>query len=175
MNNLSAIFKSSYPTYVGIQSLPFTAIRVCHCEFLCKWISQYHCICSHVEHVFQNRVPTEIQMRNVTSLCMSLNEENTWVGVLIVAIIIIIKYVAYWQVQGLIEDTYARLINCRLHLFRSSASSFSSQYLLLFLKSSRTCVLLLPTPFYFRHLSFNGIMKEAISSQNTTDPIGFST
>ena len=44
-------------------------------------------------------------------------------------------------------DTYVRLINCRLHLFRSSASSFSSQYLLLFLKSSWSCVLLLPTPF----------------------------
>ena len=41
---------------------------------------------------------------------------------------------------------YVRLINCRLHLFRSSASSFSSQYLL-FLKPSRSCVLLLPTPF----------------------------
>ena len=47
------------------------------------------------------------------------------------------------------EVTYVRLINCRLHLFRSSASSFSSQYLLLFLKSSRSCVLLLPTPFTF--------------------------
>ena len=31
--------------------------------------------------------------------------------------------------------------------FLSSASYFSSQYLLLFLKSSRSCVLLLPTPF----------------------------
>ena len=45
------------------------------------------------------------------------------------------------------EDTYVRLVNCRLHPFRSSASSFSSQYLLLFLKSSRICVLFLPTPF----------------------------
>ena len=45
------------------------------------------------------------------------------------------------------EDTYVRLLNCRLHLFRSSASSFSSQYLLLFLKSSKSCVILLPTPF----------------------------
>ena len=41
------------------------------------------------------------------------------------------------------EDTYVRLKNCCLHPFRSSASSFSSQYLLPFLKSSRTCVLLL--------------------------------
>ena len=41
------------------------------------------------------------------------------------------------------EDTYVRLTNCCLHLFRSSASSFTSQYLLLFLKSSRSCVLLL--------------------------------
>ena len=45
------------------------------------------------------------------------------------------------------EDTYVRLTNCRLHLFRFSASSFSSQYLLLFLKSSRSFVLLLPTLF----------------------------
>ena len=51
------------------------------------------------------------------------------------------------QVHGLMEDTYVRFINCRLQLFRSSAYSFSSQYLLLFLKSSRSCVLLLPTPF----------------------------
>ena len=58
-----------------------------------------------------------------------------------------IKYAAYQQVQGLMEDSYVRLINCRLHLFRSSASSFSSQYLLLFLKLSRICVLLLLTPF----------------------------
>ena len=38
---------------------------------------------------------------------------------------------------------------CSIHklLFQSSASSFSSQYLLLFLKSSRNCVLLPPTPF----------------------------
>ena len=31
--------------------------------------------------------------------------------------------------------------------FSNSASSFSSQYLILFLKLSRSCVLLLPTPF----------------------------
>ena len=61
--------------------------------------------------------------------------------------IIIIKYAAYQQVQGLMEDTHVQLMNCRLHLFLSSASSFSSQYLLLFLKSSRSCVLLLSTPF----------------------------
>ena len=45
------------------------------------------------------------------------------------------------------EDTYVRLINCRLHLFRSSASSFTSQYLLLFFKSSTSSVPLLPIPF----------------------------
>ena len=44
------------------------------------------------------------------------------------------------------EDTYIRLINCRLLLFQSSASSFISRYLL-FLKSSRSCVILLPTTF----------------------------
>ena len=43
---------------------------------------------------------------------------------------------------------YVRLINYRFHLVcRSSASSFSSQYLLLFLKSSRSCVLLFPIHF----------------------------
>ena len=31
---------------------------------------------------------------------------------------------------------YVRLINCRFHVFRSSASSFIYQYILLFLKSS---------------------------------------
>ena len=37
---------------------------------------------------------------------------------------------------------YVRLTNCHIHLFWSSTSSFSSQYLLLFLKS-RSCLLLL--------------------------------
>jgi hypothetical protein len=45
------------------------------------------------------------------------------------------------------EDTYVRLINCSFHIFRSSASSFSSQYILLFLKSWRCCVLFPPTYF----------------------------
>ena len=39
------------------------------------------------------------------------------------------------------------IIWCCFHLFRPSASSFNSHYLLLFLKSSRSCVLLFPTPF----------------------------
>ena len=38
------------------------------------------------------------------------------------------------------------MINCCFHLFRSSASWFNYQYLLLFLKSSRSCILLLPSP-----------------------------
>ena len=46
-----------------------------------------------------------------------------------------------------VSPLYVRLINCRFHLFRSSASFLSSQFLLLFLKSSRSCALLLPTPF----------------------------
>ena len=66
---------------------------------------------------------------------------------------------------------YVRLINY-LHIFLSSAFSFTSQYLLLFLKSWRRCVL--SYFFHFCNLSFNGIMMEAISSQNMTDPIGFS-
>ena len=32
-----------------------------------------------------------------------------------------------------------------------------------------------PYSFHFSHLSFNGIMQEAISSQNMTNPIGVST
>ena len=63
--------------------------------------------------------------------------------------VIIIKNAACLYVQGLMEDTYVRLINCRLHLFGSSAPSFSSQYLLLFVKSSRSCVLLLPKTLIF--------------------------
>ena len=44
-------------------------------------------------------------------------------------------------------EVSSSLLNCRFHLFRSSASSFSSQYLL-FLKSLGSCIiLLLPTPF----------------------------
>ena len=78
-------------------------------------------------------------------------------------VITVIKSMDLWNVFL----PYVPLINCRFHLFRSSASSFSSQYLLLFLKSSRSCVLL-PTFFHFRHLAFNGIMKKAISSQNIT-------
>ena len=38
-------------------------------------------------------------------------------------------------------------MNCNFHIYLFSASSFSSQYLLLFLKSSRSCVLLLPNLF----------------------------
>ena len=45
------------------------------------------------------------------------------------------------------EDTSVYLLNSRLHLFQYSASSFSSKYLLFFLKSSRRCVILLSTPF----------------------------
>ena len=55
---------------------------------------------------------------------------------------------------------YVRL--CRSYLLRSSASSFSSQYLLLFLRSSRSCVLLLPILFTSVSLSFNCIIKKAI-------------
>ena len=81
-----------------------------------------------------------------------------------------------WTYGRYVFLPYLPLINCLFHLFRSSARSFSSQCLLLFLKSSRSFVLLLllPTPFT-SVLSFNGIMKEAISSQNMTNLIDFST
>ena len=45
------------------------------------------------------------------------------------------------------------------HLFRSSASSFSSQYLLLFLKSSRICLLLLLLP-----TAFNSVICSSMAS-----------
>ena len=45
--------------------------------------------------------------------------------------------------------------------FRSSASFFSSQYHILFLRSSRTCVHLLPTHFIC-HLSINCSMKKIV-------------
>ena len=69
------------------------------------------------------------------------------------------------------EDTYVRLINCRFHLLRSSASSFSSQYLL-FLKSHLAVFLffllisLLPSVLQW---------KQTITSQNITNPIDFFT
>ena len=68
--------------------------------------------------------------------------------------IIICKYgvscllVGPWTYGRYVFLPNVQLINCRLHLFRTSASFFSSKYLL-FLKSSRSCVLLLPTPFTF--------------------------
>ena len=71
------------------------------------------------------------------------------------------------------EDTYVRLINYSFHIFRSAAflqvpiSSSVSQIIQELCCSSSYS-------FHFRHMSFNGIMKEVISSQNMTDPIGFS-
>jgi hypothetical protein len=52
---------------------------------------------------------------------------------------------------------------------RSLASSFSSFQIIkeLYFSSSYSV--------HFSHLSFNGILKEAISPQNMTNPIGFST
>ena len=49
-----------------------------------------------------------------------------------------------WRVYIL---PYVRLIHWRLHLFQSFSCFISSQYLLLFLKSSRGCIHLFPTPF----------------------------
>ena len=44
-------------------------------------------------------------------------------------------------------DFFLRVTNCQFHLSLSSVSSINSKYLLLFLKSSMSCVLILPTPF----------------------------
>ena len=71
----------------------------------------------------------------------------------IIIIIIIIKYAAYWQVLVFIEVMYISSLcsidKLRSNLFRFSASFFSSQYLLLLLKSLRSCVLLLSSPSTF--------------------------
>ena len=53
-------------------------------------------------------------------------------------------------------------------LLQLSISYFISQIIMELCSSSSYS-------FHFRHLSFNGIMKEAISSQNMTNPIDFST
>ena len=62
---------------------------------------------------------------------------------------------------------YVRVINCLSHPLRCSDSSFSSLYFLLFLKSSRSCILLLPPPFPF-------INCHLIYSQNMSNPVAFS-
>ena len=49
---------------------------------------------------------------------------------------------------------FLMLINCRFHLFWSSASSFSSQYLLLFLKSSKTLCSFSSYNFQLRYMYF---------------------
>ena len=60
--------------------------------------------------------------------------------------LLIRRYMDLWKIRVCI-CFYVRLINCCFHLFRSSAFSFSSQYILLCLKASRSCVLLI-TPFH---------------------------
>jgi hypothetical protein len=71
------------------------------------------------------------------------------------------------------EYIYVRLINCHFHLFQSSASSFSSQYLLLFLKSSRS-YFLLHIPFTYiicllRSVLFSPIRSRACSLVTFSD------
>ena len=77
-----------------------------------------------------------------------------------------------WTYGRYVFLPYVRLINCHFHLFRSSAPSFSFQYLLVSQIIKELCS---SYSFHFHHLPFNGIMKEGISSQNMTNPIGFST
>ena len=53
-----------------------------------------------------------------------------------------------WRRYGMPKDsTYDN--NCLFHFFRSSSSPFSSQCLILFIKSSRSCILLLLLPISF--------------------------
>ena len=87
---------------------------------------------------------------------------------LLISMLLISMSIDLWKI--ICTSSLVRLINCRFHLFRYSASSFSSQYLILFL-SHQGAVLFF---FFFRHLSFNYIMK-TIYSQNMTNSIGFST
>ena len=67
---------------------------------------------------------------------------------------------------------YVGFINCRFHLFLSSASSLApymcSQIIKELCSSSSYS-------FHFRHLSFNVIIKKAILYQNMTNPFVFST
>ena len=60
------------------------------------------------------------------------------------SILLISRPMYVWKITCI--SPYVWLMNCRFHLSRSSASSFSSDYLLLFHKSLRSCVLV-ATPF----------------------------
>ena len=51
-----------------------------------------------------------------------------------------------WTYGRYVVLTYGPFINCRFHLFQSSASSFSCQYLFCF-SNKKKCVLPLPSPF----------------------------
>ena len=67
---------------------------------------------------------------------------NTDILLLVLIMLIVSRSIYMWKIIFIFH-----VINCRFHFFfRSSASSFSSQYLL-FLKLLKSCVLLLPTPF----------------------------
>ena len=93
-------------------------------------------------------------------------------------IIIIIKYAAYWEVHALIEDghfffmliywqTVASIyFDPQLPLLAPNISCFSNH---------QETVFFFFCSFHFLHLSFNDIIKGAISSQNMTNPIDFST
>ena len=86
----------------------------------------------------------------------------------------IIKYAAYQQVPGLMEDMYCLLmfVTCCFHLFLSSVSCFSSRYFLVPQIFKELCSSS-SYSFHFRHLSLNDIMKEVISSQNMKIQLAF--
>jgi hypothetical protein len=74
--------------------------------------------------------------------------------------------------NGYIFILYVNMINCSFLLFRSLASSFNSQYLLVILKSSRSSVYLIHT--FLLLLSSNGIVKQANCSDDMSNPVDFS-
>ena len=101
--------------------------------------SRYFCAASAVTIFFSARhyVVLFAWLSHYNNLCVSMDTR-------LLSILLNSKSMA---LQNITCISYVRLINCRLHIFLTSASSFSSQFLLLFLKSSRNCVLLLPTHF----------------------------
>ena len=100
-----------------------------------------------------DRYQLELGGSSLTSICWKVDMGpaacwqdlvfNALLLLLLLGTLLVIRSIELWTVFL----TYVRLINC-FHFFQSSASSFSSQYLLLFLKPARSCVLLLfPTHF----------------------------
>ena len=90
-------------------------------------------------------------IRNVSLILSSIGGTfSQWmvpnpVPLLLLSILLISRSMNWWKISCI--SSVCCVINCSFPIFWSAASSFSSQYLLPFLKSSRSGVLLLHTPF----------------------------